>query len=85
MISTKKISYVFLFKFQFIGDEDGIESASENISLSQLKKKNRRIKSLDHPSDPDPDSSPAAAVGQRRRHTSSGQSQVNKAAFPFPV
>ena len=50
---------------------DGTESASENISLSQMKKKNRRIKSLDHPSDSE---SPAAAsVGQRRRHTSSGQ------------
>ena len=36
-----------------------------------MKKKNRRIKSLDHPSDSE---SPAAAsVGQRRRHTSSGQ------------
>merc|ERR1712025_590346 len=35
------------------------------------KKKNRRIKSLDHPSDSE---SPAAAsVGQRRRHTSSDQ------------
>lgn len=73
---NKKRKALFTSSGDDEGDEDGIESASENISLSQLKKKNRRIKSLDHPSDPDPDSSPAAAVGQRRRHTSSGQSQV---------
>ena len=59
--------------FSSSGDEG--TSASENISLSQMKKKSRRIKSLDctnHQSDSD--HSPAS-VG-RRRHTSSGQSQV---------
>merc|ERR1712223_1987124 len=64
---------------------------TENISLSQMKKKNRRIKSLDqqnltsggqpgsslnhHPSDSEGAGSNPASVG-RRRHTSSGQSQV---------
>ena len=51
-------------------DDDGTESASENISLSQMKKKSRRIKSLDHPSDPEsvsgtPTSGNAATVGNR--------------------
>ena len=53
-------------------DECGTESASENISLSQMKKKSRRIKSLDHPSDPEsvggagtPGSGNAASVGNR--------------------
>merc|ERR1712051_403539 len=64
---------------------------TENISLSQMKKKNRRIKSLDqqntptgqqqtggapgNPSDSEGAGSNPASVG-RRRHTSSGQSQV---------
>ena len=69
------------------GSERDGESASENISLSQMKKKSRRIKSLDqtntptgalnnlHPSDSEGAGSNPASVG-RRRHTSSGQSQV---------
>ena len=79
-----ELTIFFKFFFSFSGDEG--TSASENISLSQMKKKSRRIKSLDHNNAPNNQTNMAisdsdgghqspASVG-RRRHTSSGQSQV---------
>ena len=73
---------ILISKIIFFSGDEGT-SASENISLSQMKKKSRRIKSLDHNnapnnqtiSDSDGGHQSPASVG-RRRHTSSGQSQV---------
>ncbi len=63
-------------------DDNDLEE-EENISLSQMKKKNRRIKSLDTSRDQPQASSNSIeatpdqpASVNRRRHTSSGQSQV---------
>jgi hypothetical protein len=68
--------------FSSSGEDETASTTSERTSLGLLKKKNRRIKSLDtnheHLSDSETGSgvSPVAASVGRRRHTSSGQSQV---------